>query len=295
MPTAYNTTVTLLMQFPLLLLAHFILFVVRRDQKCSTVYRCWYCINRCDRCMSQAAIGLTEKFYNVTVKFCSETCQKSFYGSPRILNMLPTSFKATVRDDTLDVTLPHGHIILQHCTDYYDECGEQLSAKQTVKVCIGDGSSEFPRHKPYIVYQLSTALEKTVSAYFVNSDLSLCLLNTLVPDCDVEMIKSQMKVIQEKTTPALEAIATADGYCSFKAWYSVAMHYADITSQSDSDDKHQQKNPPQYLRTKDKCSYCSRSSVDLKRCSHCHSVQYCGHDCQKKHWPTHKNECHSGH
>jgi len=246
--------------------------------------------------MRQAAIGLTKKVCNVAVKFCSETCQESFYNSPRILNMLPTSFKTTVKDDTLDVTLPPGHIILQHCTDYYDECGQQLSAKQTVKACIGDGSIEFPRHKPYIVYELSTALEKTVSAYFINDDLSLNLLTVPVPSCDVEVIKFQMKSIQEKTAPALEAIATADGYSSFKAWYSAAVHYADITSQSDDKHKHcAMKHQPEGLCTKEKCSYCSRNSEDLKRCSRCHSVQYCGRDCQRKHWPTHKRECRSGH
>lgn len=53
---------------------------------------------------------------------------------------------------------------------------------------------------------------------------------------------------------------------------------------------------PQYstqpLKDRDKCSCCGRNSVDLKKCSRCHSVQYCGRDCQKKHWSTHKPDCH---
>ena len=41
-----------------------------------------------------------------------------------------------------------------------------------------------------------------------------------------------------------------------------------------------------------KCSYCSKSSAhQLKKCSQCHSVQYCDEDCQKKHWKVHKHHC----
>ncbi|XP_065911531.1 uncharacterized protein [Dysidea avara] len=53
---------------------------------------------------------------------------------------------------------------------------------------------------------------------------------------------------------------------------------------------------PQYstepLKDRDKCSYCGQSAVDLKKCSRCRSVQYCGRDCQKKHWTSHKPDCH---
>jgi len=246
--------------------------------------------------MKQAAVGLTENVCNVIVKFCSKTCQTAFYISPRILNMLPSSFKVTTMVDTLDVTLPPGHIILQHCTDYYDNYGEQLSAKQTVKACIGDGSVEFSKQKPYIVYEFSTALEKTASAYFVNDDLSLHLLTDLMPSCDLEVIKSHMKLVQEKIAPALEAIAFADGYKSFKAWHYAAVCYTNVASKSD-DNCHQcaTKHQSQDLFTENKCSHCGCSSHNLKKCSRCHLVQYCGHDCQRKHWSFHKQTCRSDH
>ena len=39
-----------------------------------------------------------------------------------------------------------------------------------------------------------------------------------------------------------------------------------------------------------KCSYCCSQS-DLKKCSRCGEAQYCGQDCQKKHWKEHKLIC----
>ena len=32
-----------------------------------------------------------------------------------------------------------------------------------------------------------------------------------------------------------------------------------------------------------KCSFCGNYSVNLKKCSRCHSVQYCDRECQKEH------------
>jgi hypothetical protein len=39
------------------------------------------------------------------------------------------------------------------------------------------------------------------------------------------------------------------------------------------------------------CSVCYRSLVPLQLCSRCKQVNYCGIECQKKHWPTHKLVC----
>lgn len=40
-----------------------------------------------------------------------------------------------------------------------------------------------------------------------------------------------------------------------------------------------------------KCSYCNCNRGDLMKCSKCHLVQYCGTDCQRKHWKAHKPFC----
>ena len=39
------------------------------------------------------------------------------------------------------------------------------------------------------------------------------------------------------------------------------------------------------------CSYCSKTSNYLKKCTLCYAVQYCDKDCQRKHWPQHKMQC----
>ena len=42
-----------------------------------------------------------------------------------------------------------------------------------------------------------------------------------------------------------------------------------------------------------KCNFCFKQSSKLKKCSNCHSVQYCSLECQVKHWKEHKTDCRS--
>ncbi|XP_077977699.1 uncharacterized protein LOC144433265 [Glandiceps talaboti] len=41
------------------------------------------------------------------------------------------------------------------------------------------------------------------------------------------------------------------------------------------------------------CAWCGEGHDDLKKCARCHSVMYCGRDCQVRHWKEggHKNDC----
>lgn len=39
------------------------------------------------------------------------------------------------------------------------------------------------------------------------------------------------------------------------------------------------------------CACCGVKDQELHVCSRCRSVKYCGRDCQKQHWPTHKLLC----
>ena len=43
-----------------------------------------------------------------------------------------------------------------------------------------------------------------------------------------------------------------------------------------------------------KCSYCGKTTENLKKCTRCHAVQYCNKDCQQKHWKLHKASCKDG-
>ena len=43
-----------------------------------------------------------------------------------------------------------------------------------------------------------------------------------------------------------------------------------------------------------KCSYCEKTSENLRKCTRCQSVQYCNKECQQKHWPLHKASCKEG-
>ena len=40
-----------------------------------------------------------------------------------------------------------------------------------------------------------------------------------------------------------------------------------------------------------KCNTCANTEKELLRCTRCKAVYYCGSECQKKDWPTHKLKC----
>lgn len=43
-------------------------------------------------------------------------------------------------------------------------------------------------------------------------------------------------------------------------------------------------------KLKHQCGMCSQDDCHLK-CSRCKSIRYCSKECQRKHWPVHKNKC----
>ena len=238
--------------------------------------------------MKQAAIDLTEKVNNVIMKFCSENCKEYFHCNPTIVNQLPATFKVAVANEDIVLTLPTGHTMLQDVKDYYDECGEDLAAKQTVQVCVGNGLTEYPKDKIYITYVYSTVLYKTVAAFFVNNDLTLSTMPVLLQSRDIGVDKLLIESIQKRVTPMLEAIANEDGLTSFSAWCSLALHsIGNKAMQASASNSHN----PKILYGIQTCSYYSKHSDSVKKCSRCRLVQYCGRECQKKHWNTHKSHC----
>ena len=52
--------------------------------------------------------------------------------------------------------------------------------------------------------------------------------------------------------------------------------------------------PPSFQRQESPakaCDGCHQSGGNLKKCTRCYSVSYCGKQCQQMHWPTHKHTC----
>jgi hypothetical protein len=40
-----------------------------------------------------------------------------------------------------------------------------------------------------------------------------------------------------------------------------------------------------------RCAVCGIPLADVKQCGGCRKVAYCSRECQRKHWPQHKEEC----
>ena len=175
--------------------------------------------------MEPATVGLTKQVENgVIMKFCSDNCKVSINSSsPKSLNLLPSLFKLSVKDGKVNVLPPTGHTILQRVNDYYDEYGEESAACQTTYICVGNGTTEFPKDKIYIIYKLSTALRHTLAAFFVSDDLTLSLLTILPEKCDIEVVKSLMVSIQKTIEPVLKDVASEAGFSSFPGWSSAAI------------------------------------------------------------------------
>ena len=69
--------------------------------------------------------------------------------------------------------------------------------------------------------------------------------------------------------------------CNIKSQESSAMHVGTRSL----DVKQQQ------TSINEMCSYCKRRQYPLKKCLSCGKVQYCGKECQRKHWKKHKSTC----
>jgi len=242
--------------------------------------------------MKPAAIDFTEKVNKVILKFCSENCKVDFHHNPTVVNMLPVTFTVGIINKEAVLSLPSGHAMLQDVKDYYDECGEELAAQQTLRLCIGDGSTQYPKDKIYIIYEYSTVLCKNVAAFFINNDLTLSMIPLPYQNCDAEVVESFRESIQTRITPMLEAVANKDGFSNFSAWCSAVLVNINTKAAMSCDvSTLQHLSDPLLSPNNVACSYCNHRSNNLKRCSRCRSVQYCGQECQKRHWNTHKSQC----
>lgn len=173
--------------------------------------------------MNIATVGLTRRICGVVVKFCSEVCSEEFVANPKILNLLPVMFSVANDNGKIIVTPPSGHKMLQRVTDHFDEDEGSLAATHTTRICVGDGSVEFPKDKVYIIYEMSTVLRQTFAAFFVSDDFSIIPLSVSSQGCDVEVVMWFAKSIQQQLFSVLEAVVSETTCSSFKAWCTAAV------------------------------------------------------------------------
>lgn len=174
--------------------------------------------------MQIAAVGLTKKTScGVIVKFCSEACSREFNADPKVLNLLPAVFNISNDGGKITVLPPAGHKMLQRVTDHFDEDENVLAAVHTTRICVGNGSVEFPKDQVYILYEVSTVLRHTVAAFFIADDFSILPLSTPPQACGIEVAVWFSKSIQHYVRSVLEAVVAQSSFSTFKAWCLAAV------------------------------------------------------------------------
>ena len=95
--------------------------------------------------MEPAAIGLTEKAEDVVLKFCSEECRISFRSNPKVLNLLPATFKISINDGKVIILPPPYHTTLQRVVDFVYDREEELTAPELYVYVLVMGLQSFQR------------------------------------------------------------------------------------------------------------------------------------------------------
>lgn len=173
--------------------------------------------------MDAAAVGLATNVNGITVKFCSKDCKQEFNANPKVLNLLPATFRLANNDGKLTALPPAGHKMLQRVNDYFDEDEHELAATHTTRICVGDGSVDFPKDKVYIIYKITTALSQTLVAFFISNEFSVSPLNIPPEVCDAEVVVWFSKRIQPHVCSVLDAVVSQAGFASFQEWCSAAI------------------------------------------------------------------------
>ena len=173
--------------------------------------------------MVAAAVGLTMNVNGVTVKFCSKVCDQEFNTNPRVLNLLPAAFCLTNNNGKLTALPPAGHKMLQRVNDYFDEDEHELAATHTIRICVGDGSVDFPKDKLYIIYKATTVLSQTLVAFFISDEFSVIPLTASPKVCDAEVVLWFSKRIQPHVCSVLDAVVSQAGFASFQEWGTAAI------------------------------------------------------------------------
>ncbi len=111
-----------------------------------------------------------------------------------------------------------------------------------------------------------------------------------VKDLQCSMCRGALKV-ETMQKCACEEV----GYCSvvckelhFKQHIQECKLFDSINAAAKSEAESSQK---QIVQDKERCAYCWKRAQSLKSCAKCRKIMYCGRECQKGHWKTHKTDC----
>ena len=132
------------------------------DKRCTSSRQCWYCKNRCSRCLQPAAFGLTfpsSKLPEEMLKFCSTSC-KSFLLGPEASLQFSISIIRSL-DPEKAKYVPEGHRELFYIKGHLnliDKGG--LSFSLAVRI---NNKSEY-----YVLYQENQQFFKKFAEFFVS-------------------------------------------------------------------------------------------------------------------------------
>ena len=135
------------------------------DTRCNLECPCWYCVGKCDNCMKPASFERSPLLhYHVPhpVRFCSNECCKYYEYSADIS---PIQIQLSTQEP------PHGG----HRKLFSVNCSmldPNLSrSKVSFDVYLGDGSREFPKDHPYILFHKRTIPDQMFLEFFISDDL----------------------------------------------------------------------------------------------------------------------------
>lgn len=80
--------------------------------------------------------------------------------------------------------------------------------------------------------------------------------------------------------------------CQGNHWAQHKSECKRLSASFPAKDRQGSTNPsPQLLWKTASCAFCGAYSAQLKSCTRCGKVKYCGKECQRKHWNEHKHQC----
>ena len=135
------------------------------DTRCSLECPCWYCVGKCDNCMKPASFEMSPLLnYHVPnpVRFCCNECCKYYEYSADIS---PIQIQLSTQEPPFS---GHRKLFSVNCSMLDPNLSR---SKVSFEVYLGDGSPEFPKDQPYILFHKRTIPDQIFLEFFVSDDL----------------------------------------------------------------------------------------------------------------------------